>query len=54
MRKTIDEFRQWIAQDLDTEEEIELALEEALDMFNETDDDLRDRYESNFSAAYDF
>lgn len=51
---TIDEFRQWIAQDLDTEEEIELALEEALDMFNETDDALRGRYESNFSVAYDF
>ena len=51
---TIEEFKQWIAQDLDTEEEIELALEEVLDNFNETDDALRDRYESNFSVAYDF
>lgn len=52
--RTIEEFKQWIAQDLETEEEIELALEEALDMFNETDDALRGRYESNFSVAYDF
>ena len=51
---TIEEFKQWIKQDLETEEEIELALEEALDMFNETDDALKDRYKSNFSVAYDF
>ena len=51
---TIDEFKQYIAKDLETEEEIELALEEALEEFNETDDALRGRYESNFSVAYDF
>lgn len=51
---TIDEFKQYIAKDLETEEEIELALEEALDMFNETDDVLRNGYESKFSVAYDF
>lgn len=51
---TIDEFKQYIAKDLETEEEIELALEEALDEFNETDDALRDGYESKFSVAYDF
>ncbi len=51
---TIEDFKQWIEQDLETEEEIELALEEALDMFNETDDALRDRYESKFSVSYEF
>lgn len=51
---TIEEFKQYIAQDLETEEEIELALEEALDEFNETDDALRNGYESNFLVAYDF
>jgi len=50
---TIEEFRQWIAQDLDTEEEIELQLEEELDKYRETDDVLRNCYESKFSVATD-
>ena len=50
---TIEEFRQWIAQDLDTEEEIELQLEEELDKYRETDDVLRNGYESKFSVATD-
>lgn len=51
---TIEDLKRWIAEDLDDEEELELALEKELDEYNETDDALRDRYESNFSVAYDF
>lgn len=50
---TIDEFRQWVAQDLESEEEIEEELEEALDSFWETDDALRDGYEAKFSISTD-
>lgn len=40
---TLEEFRRWIAQDLESEEEIELEFEEALDQFVETRDaDLND------------
>ena len=46
---TLEEFRRWIAQDLWSEEEIELEFEEALDQFAETRDaDLID-YSVNIS-----
>lgn len=48
---TIEDLKQWIAEDLDDEEELELALEEELDEYNETDDALRDRYEAKFSIS---
>lgn len=48
---TIDEFRNWVAQDLESEEEIEEELEEELDEFRETDDALRDGYEAKFSIS---
>lgn len=35
---TLEEFRRWVAQDLENEEEIELEYEEALDEFIETRD----------------
>lgn len=48
---TIDDLKRWIAEDLDDEEELELALEEELDEYNETDDALRDGYEAKFSIS---
>ena len=48
---TIDDLKRWIAEDLDDEEELELALEEEIDEYNETDDALRDGYEAKFSIS---
>lgn len=45
---TLDEFRKWVAQDLENEEEIELEFEEALDQFVETRDADLDDYRVNF------
>lgn len=45
---TIEEFRQWVAQDLESEEEIELEYEEALDEFIETRDAELDDYTVSF------
>lgn len=45
---TLEEFRRWIAQDLESEEEIELELEEALDQFVETRDADLDDYMVSF------
>lgn len=48
---TIGELKIWIAQDKYTEEEVERLLEEELDRYKETDDALRNGYESKFSVA---
>lgn len=48
---TIGELKIWIAQDKYTEEEVERLLEEELDRYKETDDVLRNGYESKFSVA---
>lgn len=48
---TIEDLKRWIAEDLEDEEEIELALEEELDEYNETDDALRHGYEAKFSIS---
>ena len=45
---TLKEFRNWVAQDLSSEEEIELAYEEALDEFIETRDAELDDYTVSF------
>lgn len=45
---TLDEFRQWIAQDLESEEEIELEFEESLDQFAESRDADLDDYSVRF------
>lgn len=45
---TLEEFRRWVAQDLESEEEIELEYEEALDQFIETRDAELDDYTVNF------
>lgn len=45
---TLKEFRRWIAQDLESEEEIELEFEEALDEFVETRDADLDDYTVSF------
>ena len=45
---TLKEFRNWIAQDLSSEEEIELEYEEALDQFIETRDAELDDYTVSF------
>lgn len=45
---TLEEFRRLIAQDLDSEEEIELEFEEALDQFVETRDADLDDYMVSF------
>lgn len=45
---TLDEFRKWVAQDLENEEEIELEFEEALDQFAETRDADLDDYRVSF------
>ena len=45
---TLDEFRRWVAQDLESEEEIELEYEEALDEFIETRDAELDDYTVKF------
>ena len=45
---TLDEFRKWVAQDLENEEEIELEFEEALDQFVETRDADLDDYTVSF------
>ena len=44
----LEEFRQWVAQDLESEEEIELEYEEALDQFVETRDAELDDYTVRF------
>lgn len=41
---TLEEFRRWVAQDLENEDEIELEFEEALDQFVETRDAELDDY----------
>lgn len=48
---SIGELKLWIAQDKYTEEEVERLLEEELDRYKETDDVLRNGYESKFSVA---
>ena len=45
---TLKEFRNWVAQDLSSEEEIELEYEEALDEFIETRDAELDDYVVKF------
>lgn len=45
---TLEEFRKWVAQDLENEEEIELEFEEALDQFVETRDADLDDYTVSF------
>ena len=45
---TLEEFRRWVAQDLESEEEIELEYEEALDQFIETRDAELDDYTVSF------
>ena len=45
---TLEEFRRWVAQDLESEEEIELEFEEALDQFVETRDAELDDYKVSF------
>lgn len=45
---TLEEFRKWVAQDLENEEEIELEYEEALDQFIETRDAELDDYTVSF------
>ena len=45
---TLKEFRNWVAQDLSSEEEIELEYEEALDEFIETRDAELDDYTVRF------
>lgn len=45
---TLKEFRNWVAQDLSSEEEIELEYEEALDEFVETRDADLDDYMVSF------
>ena len=45
---TLEEFRRWVAQDLENEEEIELEYEEALDQFIETRDAELDDYTVRF------
>ena len=45
---TLEEFRKWVAQDLESEEEIELEFEEALDQFVETRDAELDDYTVSF------
>lgn len=45
---TLEEFRRWVAQDLEDEEEIELEYEEALDQFIETRDAELDDYTVSF------
>ena len=50
---SIGELKLWIAQDKYTEEEVERLLEEELDRYKETDDVLRNGYESKFSVATD-
>lgn len=45
---TLKEFRNWVAQDLSSEEEIELEYEEALDEFIETRDAELDDYTVSF------
>ena len=44
---TLKEFRNWVAQDLSSEEEIELEYEEALDQFVETRDAELEDYAVN-------
>lgn len=45
---TLEEFRRWVAQDLENEEEIELEFEESLDQFVETRDAELDDYSVSF------
>ena len=45
---TLEEFRKWVAQDLENEEEIELEYEEALDQFIESRDAELDDYTVSF------
>lgn len=45
---TLEEFRRWVAQDLEDEDEIELEYEEALDQFFETRDAELDDYTVSF------
>ena len=45
---TLEEFRRWVAQDLENEDEIELEYEEALDQFIETRDAELDDYKVSF------
>lgn len=45
---TLEEFRKWVAQDLESEEEIELEFEESLDQFVETRDADLDDYTVSF------
>lgn len=49
---TLEEFRKWVAQDLENEEEIELEFEEALDQFIETRDADLDDYVAEFCIEH--
>lgn len=49
---TLSERRELIAEDLDTEEEIELELEEELDRFSQTDEIDFSEYSVNFSIWF--
>lgn len=49
---TLSERRKWISEDLNTEEEIELELEEDLDRFSQTDEIDFSEYSVNFSTWF--
>ena len=49
---SLKEFRNWVAQDLSSEEEIELEYEEALDEFVETRDADLDDYVVKFCIEH--
>lgn len=49
---TLSERREWISEDLNTEEEIELELEEDLDRFSQTDEIDLSEYLTNFGIWF--
>lgn len=49
---TLSERREWISEDLNTEEEIELELEEDLDRFAQTDEIDFSKYLTNFGIWF--
>lgn len=49
---TLSERREWISEDLNTEEEIELELEEDLDRFSQTDEIDLSEYLANFGIWF--
>ena len=49
---TLSERREWMSEDLNTEEEIELELEEDLDRFSQTDEIDLNEYLTNFGIWF--